>query len=111
MSRLGKPYQTGIFTVHKLIGLAMGVFLMITVARVNKIAPLTGLEISLLVVTVMIFVGLVVAGGLLSIAAAGGLCNASPVLLTALGLVHKIFPYLAVILTGFMLSWLLNGKL
>jgi len=108
LSRLGKPYQTWIFTLHKLIGLAAGVFLILTVSRIHKVSPLTGIEMAFLAITILIFIGLVAAGGLLSIEAEGGLSNASPSVLSVFGMVHKVFPYLAVAMTGITLYLLLN---
>jgi hypothetical protein len=99
LSRSGKPYNSLIFNLHKLIGLAMGVFLIVTVYRVHKTGPFTPIEILALVVTVLVFIILVVAGGLLSIEATGDLKNASQSTLSIISLVHKILPYLAVLST------------
>jgi hypothetical protein len=110
LSRLGKPYQTGIFTIHKLIGLAAGIFLIITVSQTHKVTPLNKLEITILVVTVLIFIGVVAAGALLSIEAKGELNNASPSLLVMIGIIHNTLPYLAVLTTGTTLYLLLIRK-
>jgi hypothetical protein len=107
VSRGGKPYNAGIFAIHKLIGLALGVFLIVIVSRVHKAIPLSSLEISALIATILIFVGLVAAGALLSIEAEGGLKQAGHGLLTAITLVHRILPYLAVFFTAASLYLLL----
>jgi len=39
LSRSGKPYNSLIFNFHKLIGLAMGVFLIVTFYRVHQTVP------------------------------------------------------------------------
>lgn len=110
VSRSGKPYNVGLFTIHKLVGVALGIFLIVTVSRMRKIAPLSSLEISVLIATILIFVALVAAGGLLSIQAEGGLSNASQGLLNAIGLVHKLFPYLGVLSTSLILYLLLSRR-
>ena len=110
VSRSGKPYHVGIFTIHKLIGVALGLTLILTVARMHKANPLHSLEIVAVVITVLIFALLIAAGALLSIQAEGGLTSASQRLLTTLSLVHKIFPYLAVVSTGVTLYLLFYRK-
>jgi hypothetical protein len=100
LSRSGKPYNLGIFNIHKLIGLAAGIFLIVTVSRIHKTTPFTPLAIAILVITVLIFISLVAAGGLLSIEATGGLSNASQMMLSLIATIHKTFPYLAVISTA-----------
>lgn len=110
MSRLGKPYHTLIFTIHKLFGVGLGIFLIINVARIQKTAPLSPLGITLLVVTILIFVTVVAAGGLLSIEAEGGVGKVSQTVLNMISLVHKVFPYLAVLSTAALLYLLLFQK-
>ena len=100
LNRSGKPYNSVIFNIHKLIGLAMGIFLIVTVYRVHQMVPFTTFEILAIVMTVLIFVILVAAGGLLSIQAAGDLENASQSILGAITAIHKVFPYLAVLATA-----------
>ncbi len=99
LSRSGKPYNSLIFNFHKLIGLAMGIFLSVTVYRVHKTVPFSPIEILAIASTVLIFIILVAAGGLLSIEAAGDLENASQSKLGAIAAIHKVFPYLAVLAT------------
>ena len=110
VSRTGKPYNAVIFNVHKLIGLAAGVFLIVTVCRIHKATPLEPQQIGVLVMTVLVFVLLVAAGGLLSAEAEGGLQNLSQSVLTVIALIHKTFPYLAVLSTGVTLYLLLFRK-
>jgi hypothetical protein len=110
LSGTGKPYNSGIFNIHKLIGLAAGIFLILTVSRVHKVEPLSSIQIIVLVFTVLIFVCLVAAGGLLSVQAQGGLSKISPFLLNAIGGIHKTFPYLAVFSTAATLYVLLFRK-
>ena len=107
LSRSGKPYNMLIFNLHKLIGLAMGVFLIVTVYQVHKTVAFTPFVISALLVTVLIFLVLVAAGGLLSFEAAGDLQNASQSLLNGVALAHKVLPYLALLSTAGTLYLLL----
>ncbi|GEM_PF-428143 len=107
LSRSGKPYKPFIFNIHKLIGLAAGIFLGVTVHQVNKAAPLEPAQIACVAVTISIFVVNVADGGLVSIDAEGGLKNASQALRTAIGRVHKLFPYLAALSTAITLYLLL----
>lgn len=67
VSRSGKPYSTAPFTIHKLVGLAAGVFLAVTVYQAHQTAPYGSIDIVAIVATVLCFVGTVAAGGLLSI--------------------------------------------
>jgi hypothetical protein len=110
LSRSGKPYNNFIFNIHKLIGLAAGVFLVVTVYRAQQAAPLVPAQIAALTVTVLVFAGLVAAGGLIGIDAAGGLGSIDPSTRTAISLVHKTFPYLALLSTGATLYLLLGGR-
>lgn len=99
LSRSGKPYNSVIFNFHKLIGLAMGIFLIVTVYRIRQTGPFNPVQLLTMVTTVAIFIILVTAGGLLSIEAAGDLENASHSLLGAIAVIHKVLPYLAVLAT------------
>ena len=90
LSRTGKPYGTIIFTIHKLVGLAAGVFLVMTVYRIHQVAPLGPVEIIAIVVTVLFFAGTVTAGGLLSI---------DKPMPAAISMMHKLFPYPTVLST------------
>jgi hypothetical protein len=91
LSRSGKPYSTLILTAHKLIGLTAGITLVVSVYRYHQTAPLSPAAISALITTILIFVGLMATGGLLS---------AAKTIPLAVSTMHKIFPYLAIISTG-----------
>jgi hypothetical protein len=98
LSRTGKPYNVLIFNAHKLIGLAMGIFLIMTVYRGYQTTGLTSIQIVIVTITVFLFIILVAAGGFLS-------AKESVPLVVAL--IHKVFPYLAVFSTAAMLYLLL----
>jgi hypothetical protein len=100
LSRSGKPYNGVVFNVHKLIGLAMGVFLIVTVRQVHQLTPLGSAEIAAIVVTVLFFAGIVISGGLVSVD------NPIPVVVS---MMHKFLPYVAVLSTAVTL-YLLGRK-
>lgn len=66
LSRSGKPYSTLILTVHKLIGLGAGIFLIMTVYRTQQKNSFSSVGIIAISITVLVFIGLVVTGGLIS---------------------------------------------
>lgn len=100
LSRSGKPYSTLIFTVHKLVGLGLGVFLAALVYQANQAASLGGLEIAAIAITVLLFIGTVAAGGRLSID------RPAP---AVVGTLHLVVPVLTVLSTGGTLYLLLRG--
>jgi hypothetical protein len=66
LSRTGRPLNVGISTVHKLISLAGGIFLLVTIYQRNRVIPLNATEWIAIVVTGLCFVGTVASGGFLS---------------------------------------------
>ena len=108
LSRLGKPYNGLVFNIHKLVGLAAGIFLIVTVVNAHKVSPIQPSAILVIAVTALIFLLLVTAGGLLSILAEGGLGSIQVSMQTLISWAHKIFPYLAVAATGIVLYMLLG---
>lgn len=101
LSNSGKPLNVIILTIHKLIGLAAGVFLVMTVYRIHQVAPLSPVEITTIVVTVLFFAGNVATGGLLS--------TDKPMPAVILKL-HQITPFLTVLSTAVTLYLLLSRK-
>jgi hypothetical protein len=101
MGRFEKPYPTLIFNIHKLIGLAAGIFLIVTVNRLNQVSPLVSQEVIAILVTILCFLLLVAAGGLISIE------KPMPVIFS---LVHKVFPYITVLSTGITLYLLITHR-
>jgi hypothetical protein len=90
LSKMGKPYSSFPFNIHKLIGLAAGVFLIMTVVRRNQAAPIDSPAVTILTVT---------AGGILRAVDNGRLSSLSQPIHTAISLIHKLFPYPAVFFT------------
>ena len=66
LSRSGKPLNGVILTIHKLIALAAGVLMIVTLYRMNQASALGATELAAVVVAGLCFVGAVVFGGLLS---------------------------------------------
>ena len=100
-SRAGKPYKTFPFTIHKLSGLAAGILLGIIVYQTNKVAPLTLIESAAIAVTVLLFAGIVAAGGLLSTNE-----RAAAIVLR----LHQVLPVLALLSAAGTLYMLLQGR-
>jgi hypothetical protein len=101
LSRSGKPYNTLVTTIHKLVGLAGGAFLAVTVYRMHQVTPLDLFEIAAVAVTVLLFVGTVAAGALLSI---------DKPMPAGISRAHLVVPFGAVLSTGGMLFLLLSTR-
>lgn len=101
LSRTGKPYNAAILSVHKLISLAALVYFVVTIFQINKVAPLSTIEIVLSAMTVVFFVALMVSGGLLS---------AAKTLPGIIKIGHKIMPYLVILSTAASLYLFLIRK-
>jgi hypothetical protein len=101
VSGSGKPYSTLPFTIHKLVGLAAGVLLVVIVVQTHKAAPLDLPAIAAIVVTILLFAGTVVAGALMSIN------EQAPAIVLRL---HQVLPFLTLLSTAGTLYLLLGGK-
>jgi uncharacterized protein YneF (UPF0154 family) len=66
LSRKGRPLNVGISTLHKLVSLAAGVYLLGTVVQRNRLVPLSPTEWIAIVVTGLCFLAMVASGGFLS---------------------------------------------
>ena len=87
----GKPYSVLLLTIHKLTGVAAGVYLVVNAVQMHKEQVLSTGQIASLVATVVCFLGLIVTGGMLSTE------KEMPSVVT---MVHRYFPYLTVISTA-----------
>ena len=103
VSRLGKPYNALVFTLHKFIGLGLGAWLVKIVYDRNQILSLTNSQISVLALTVFLFVVTVVAGGLLSIQAEGGLKKVPAKVWNGVEGVHQFLPYMILFSTALLM--------
>jgi hypothetical protein len=103
LSRTGKPYGTLVFTVHKLIGVGIGILLFITVRQMHQTAPLSPVEIAAVAVTGLFFVATVATGSLLSI-------PVSKPMPDFVSMLNKILPYFTVLPTAVTLYLLLSRR-
>jgi hypothetical protein len=87
LSNSGKPLNTIILTIHKLISIAAVVYLGIMMYRINQAAPLSTVEIAASVVTLLFFVAMIATGGMLSAA------KTMPAVVLR---VHQIVPFLVI---------------
>jgi hypothetical protein len=86
LSRSGRPINTIILTLHKLIALGTLILIGVTIYQVNQVAPLSTTAIVATAMTGVLFVVTIITGGLLSLD--------QPV--SALSIVHKVGPFLTV---------------
>ena len=98
LANSGKPINTIILTIHKLIALGTLIFIGVTIYQVNQVAPLSTAAIVALVITGGLFIVTIIAGGLLSLE--------KPV--SAMTIVHKVGPFLTVASTIVTLYFLVN---
>jgi len=91
LSHIGKPYHILILTAHKLISLAGGVYLAVTMFRVNQVSPLGPAAIAAGAVTLILFIAMLATGGILS---------AAKTVPAAVHKIHQFAPYLAILSTA-----------
>ena len=91
LHRSGSPYSGLLLNVHKLIALAMMVFLAVIVVRANQAVPLGATTILIAVLAALLAVATIITGGLTSI-------ETMPLVLRT---VHRILPYLTVLASAF----------
>lgn len=101
VTKLGKPYNTGFFTIHKLVALAYVVLTAIVVRGLLKEVDAGILVILLLIVAALLFIGLFVTGALLSAGDKGH---------KLLATIHAIAPVLAGVSAGTAIWLLLGGR-
>ena len=100
LNRSGRPINTIILTVHKFIALGTLILIGVTIYQVNQVDPLSTAAIAATIITGILFVATIIAGGLLSLA--------KPV--TAMSLVHKVGPFLTVAGTIATMTFLTNSR-
>jgi hypothetical protein len=94
LNRTGRPHGMLPVTVHKLIGLALGVYLAWMIYQTHKLIPLSATQIIAVAVTVLFFAVNVATGSLLS---------TNKAMPEVVSLINKWFPYLTVLSTGVMI--------
>jgi hypothetical protein len=95
----GKPYNSALLNVHKLIALAAAVLFVITVIQINKASGLSGIELAATIVTGILLLGAIISGGLSSI-------STMPIVVVK---IHQITLSLATVFTAITLYILLHG--
>jgi hypothetical protein len=88
LSRAGRPLNVGISTLHKLISLGAGIYLLATIRQRTRVVPLNTTEWIAIVVTGLCFLGTVASGGFLS--------SDKPMPVAVLR-IHQIMPILTVL--------------
>lgn len=91
LSRIGRPINTALLTVHKLIVVGTIVFLGVIAHRAHQAAPLSAVELAVVIVTAVLFLAMIASGGMLSME------KSAPAIVLRL---HQIVPFLAVLATG-----------
>lgn len=99
LSKSGRPLKVGLSTQHKLIGLAVGVLLLVTLYQRHQQVPLSMPEWIAVAVTGLCFLGTAATGGFLSTD------EPATLLMTRL---HQILPVLTVMASAVTLYLLLG---
>ena len=97
ISRSGKPFNTLLLTIHKLISLGALIYLAVTIFQTNRFAPLSPTALIFVSISAVIFITLFATGGMIS---------AMKTALPSVSNIHKILPYLlaASTITGIYLA-------
>jgi len=98
LNRKGKPYNTLVMTLHKLIALGAAVYLVVMLVKSGNVIPFTPLQISAAVLTAVCFAGTAATGVLLSFD------RTWPDLVHVL---HQVTPYLTLVSTAALLYLLI----
>ncbi len=96
-----KPYNVIVLTIHKLVSVGIIIFIVITCYQFYKVDALNTLELILGLSLILIFLGAIVSGGLLSTD------KSIPSFVLVL---HRVSSFVSVLLTG-MLIFLLKDRL
>ena len=101
LSHSGRPYNTVIFTLHKLIALGAVIFTVVTVQQLRTGMDTRTLALGASVVTGLLFLSLFASGALLSIGKPDHI---------AILAIHRVAPLLAVIATAATVVLLVSSK-
>lgn len=91
LHRSGKPYPTILFTLHKLISLALIIFLIVIATRIQRESTLTSVQLVSVISSLIFFIATIVTGGLLSV---------EQEMPNLVHLAHKILPFCVLLTTG-----------
>ena len=101
LSNAGKPYNSVLFNIHKLIALGSVIFIAVTVHQLRASVGIQTLTIGAIAITGLLFLALFVSGALLSIGKPDHV---------AILTIHRVAPLLAVIFTALTLYLLISSK-
>ena len=102
LKRSGKPYNTILFNVHKLMSVAVFIFLAVIAYKTERTAMLSIIELMFIGITVLFFFITIVTGGILSVK------NSMP---DRVQMMHMFLPYLTMLFTTVTLFILYGHKL
>lgn len=108
LSNLGKPLNTFVFTIHKLVAIGTVILLAVSIYQVVKTVDLQALYLAVWAVAGLSFLALIVSGALLSLVD-GNLLSLEGPALTAILRVHQAAPLLALVFSTVSV-YLLNGS-
>ena len=94
LSNSGKPHNTMIFNIHKLIAVGTVIFMGVSIYNLYTAGNIHALHVSVFAITGLFFLILIISGGLLSVVA-GGLLTLDDGSLQAVLRIHQIVPLLA----------------
>jgi hypothetical protein len=100
LSRHEKPFNSLVLNIHKLIALAVGIFVVVTAYRTNQVATPGTTGLTATGVTGLLFLGTGITGGLLSI---------DKPMPDAIQWAHRITPYVTVLSTAVTLFLVLGS--
>jgi hypothetical protein len=98
--RSGRPINTVVLTVHKLIALGALILIGTTIYQINQVTALSATTWIVAAITGLLFITTIITGGLLSLE--------QPV--TAVSIVHKIGPFLTVVGVSVTMYLLVNPR-
>lgn len=102
LSNLGKPFNTVIFTIHKLVALGAVIVTAVNIYNLCKAVDIHVLYLAVFVVTGLLFLALIVSGALLSFD------NPVPRIIALR--IHQIAPLLALVFSAISIYLLVSGK-
>jgi hypothetical protein len=93
LSHKGKPYKALPLSIHKLLSLGAMAILVILVVKQFRTSPATAIQITVICITAFCFIVTIVTGGLVS---------AKINMPAFVKIMHKIFPYISVLISMFL---------
>jgi hypothetical protein len=101
LSKLGRPLNTLVFTIHKLSAVGAIVLLVININKLAKAANIPTLHIALIVITGLFFLALIVSGAFLSFE------KPAPQIVLR---IHQVLPLLVVASSAISFYLLIGGE-